>query len=63
MAVGDVFATEEGDRTVKFRQEQTHAGDVYPLQYFGWRERPDGSRERVTYSDRLGRWQTSQEVF
>jgi len=51
MAAGEVFTTREGTMKVPFRwNDGLHRALAYePLQNYGWRERPDGSREPVSW--------------
>lgn len=44
-----VFTEEHGGTEVRFRWSGNHCAAYVPIQTYGWREHPDGSRERVAY--------------
>lgn len=61
MAKGDVFVGKEDSVTVRFSGcGVAHDTSREPSQYIGWRERPDGTRERVEYFTGWG-WMTLDE--
>jgi len=63
MAVGEVFASKTGNQIVHtFSSGLAHDTSREPSQTSGWREGPDGSREKVRYYVGYG-WYTDDELF
>lgn len=59
MAAGEVYTTEDGGVHVRFAGAGFHCGERSPTVNSAWREKADGSRERVFWN---GAWLTDTEV-
>jgi len=56
-----VFTMLDGNREVEFEWSGLHCAHRVPQQLNGWRERPDGTREEVTFYREHG-WLTAEEA-